>query len=248
MGEKVSFFEALVIKGGALYQGQGLSPEGRANYWAFIQNLIDQNPQFLSNQLGILDRYTTFCSGEDSLSSLDTGAFLALNYTTVGPLRGFWHTLLASKVVKDQTGKNIRWIQSWGSNKLVAIIHDSLAKSVNGILVGHPEKPSQGVRDVHKALHNKEIVGIYPEGQPSRELGPAEKGAGGLIYGAALKGRPTIVTSVWAVDKNLNMHFELLEPDQILAQVDRTAPNPEIYLKTGAYIMAEIANHLPKSS
>lgn len=139
----------------------------------------------------------------------------------------------------DETGREMHWVQSWGSNRLVAIVHTAIAESVGGIIVKVPGQWGGGTQVIIDALSHNEIVGLYPEGRPQRRLGPATRGAGRIIYRAAEKERRIIIASCLPDGRDLNISFQSLAPKEVLG-----AQNGNLDA-VGQNVMLAILSQLP---
>lgn len=237
MAERLGYLSAVMVNLGGRYQGRGLTQEGQFHYRNFLDKVIAGEKQSLSGNIAVLTGYQLSYLGQDCLDQLTNGGLVLPNYLNQGPLRGFWHTLMTSWAIKQATGQEVRWAQSWGSNRLVAMVHTAIAESVNGIVVGTPGKLAQGTLDIMHSLSQGEIVALYPEGQPSKTLRPATRGAGRIIFHAASRGK-TITTVSCSFDKqNLNVSFRNHTPEQVLSATD-----------PGEYVMREIAFGLSEAA
>lgn len=224
---------------GGWYQGTGLTSEGRIHYREFLEKVIRSERQSLSSLGGVLAGYNFNFQGVSYLKDLENGGLVLSNYTNQGPLRGLWHSLAISVAVRDVSGREVRWVQSRGSNRLVAPVHMAIAESLGGIVVKVPGQWGGGTRVIKETLSQNEVVGLYPEGRPGRYLGPATRGAGRIIQMAAEAKYPIIIASCWPDKWDLNIIFQSLSPEEVLGAKNG---NPNA---AGEYVMLAILSKLP---
>lgn len=245
MAERLNFFEKNLIKTGAAFKGRGLTPRGKKVYQSFIDGIAEGKPQALSQQIGILDGYEKICTGKNCLEDLTGGALLASNYPNFGPMGESWHPILTSFIVEEQSGKEPRWLISYGKFWPVNIIHACLAESIEGIIVNDPHNKLRGTREIRSALLGGAVVGMYPEGHPAKKVGPVKKSAAGIIHWAVENNIPIITVSTWPEGRKLITHFQLHNPDEVLEQAKQTVSLENIHNGVGDHIMRAITGYLP---
>lgn len=234
--------------------GTKLKPEGRKHYRKLARLIAAGQKTGLSEHIEILSGYDYKSSikGIESLQPLENRNILVLgNHSHLGPLEGYGETLLTSYYIRQDTGKEIRWVRGRGKS-LKENARQLVDRSLDTIPVY--DDSIRSLISIFKAFDANESVGIYPEGDNSITLKQGNPTAGNLAMIAIEKDIPVICASTHFQDDRFFVHFAPLldekkykEVSDILLNKKLTKEEKDIMKeKIINYAMARIAQHLPE--
>ncbi len=190
--------------------GDQLTDLGKINFQRFKDNIKSGQATPFSEYIGVLDGFNHSLDGLNVLESLKgKNAFFLENHTADGPIRnGHWKLFATSYVVKDKTGKEIRWTYGQNKSTIQELFRKPVAERINAIPI-REKNGTQGVRDIIKALDSKDSVGLFPEGNCDKKLIRGNPKAGGLILYVAKKNIPIVAIAAWFEAKTWHLSFAI---------------------------------------
>ncbi len=227
-----------------------LSPQGRRILYSFYEGVKNGLPLTLSDCKYILKGYRFENQSVGLLKDLEkTGALIIGNHSGKAPLMGYSQTVALASAISNATGKDIRMVHGRDKSTFADFAILKIQKSFNTIVV--KEKDKGGARDILKALKDKSIVGIYPEGHGGSSLKRAIPESGMLILLAAKLNIPIVCAATYLENKTFKVTFLKLpsEPIQHIGQNYKPKMPKEESFKIGQEIadfaMLQIASMLP---
>lgn len=176
---------------GEKHYNRGLDRDGKLHFQPAVVAIRDRGRYQFSELYPALNSFEIIPSGLESVRGLDTFVYVT-NHSSEGPLRGFWHLVVANYLVKEITGKEMRWVAGQGS-KLVSKVHRDVAYTFNGI----PATGRDGVLEILNGALNGEIIAFHPEGRPSHSLVRGKENAGKLLNLIARRNIPIVCAASW---------------------------------------------------
>ena len=244
-----NWLQRRLLDGAYHYLLQGKVPItdlGKAFFSVMIDKVKNGELTPFSEYFGVLGGFKFSIEGLNFLVSLKgKNALFLENHTTNGPVRGgHWKLFATNYVVKQITGKEIRW--TFGQDKTTPIesFRGPATKSINAIPV-REGNGTEGIRLMLKAFEDQESVGLYPEGNGRKELTKGDPRAGGIILLAARRNIPIIATAAWFEKGTCHLKFIPLNNEHIKNLASIPANKDTNRRDIVDYAMIKIATNLP---
>lgn len=179
------------------------------------------------------------------------GFLLVANHYKRGPLRGYWGVLVTAQAVaekrKEKEGETlvlsrreislaeIEWLQRYERVFPYNLVAELTSQSGVALLVDAGKKilfPQSELRQrtswspfsALNFMSQGGVIGLFPEGKPSQDLGPGDPRAGRLAILAAERAIPTLPVTFYHLGPQLHANFgSLILPEEILAKVPEVA-------------------------
>lgn len=198
----------------------GLKAEAIPAYLEMMRKIKGGEKVIISDLMNLLTGYTLHAFGLEQFEELKDRAFiLVVNHFHGGPIRGFWQVVAINHLVREKTGQEPHWVQGSGS-QIVAPIHEMVATSTNNIAVGGG---AAGVREIERTLHNKMVVAIHPEGEPSVKLRRGDYRTGRILLHAAKRNIPILCTAVWSQNNDLFVNMSQILHGEAICKLVNSA-------------------------
>ena len=203
--------------------GWGLRTDGWLPYAVVVGNILAGRRFALSEQKErILRGYWVGASGLEHLTNVGNRPLIVVsNHYQDGPLRGLWQVIAVNYYVNMMTGREVRWLQA-GGGKFMAPVHELAANANGNILL--ERKKWRWIKELEGILEGGGVIGIHPEGKPTRELQPGVPMAGGLLLRSVQRHQTPVICAAAYMDKDvtgrgrLMVNFgKVIEPEEILA-------------------------------
>lgn len=248
---KLAGTDAAILVGGKFVMEPRVKPGGILKAASFNRSLRRREKTPVSEfggreefkGRGIFTGYKIYSDITPELSGIcRDGAVYVCNYPAEkGPYNTLWSSFFSSAEVKNATGKEIAWIQSYvdnyNSNPFTAKWHEIVADSIGAI---------HGLEDVRQKLREQQIVGVYPEGEESLELKRAIPQAAVPILVAARADKPLIVAAIWKEGDSFNMRHQIVESSEVLEVHKSMKGLGNHYQEIADYVMRIIADLMPQ--
>jgi hypothetical protein len=228
----------------------GLKPEGKPRYDDFIYS-VQKGEQIALSDYGDMFLGFDFKSGIKGLENLillkDKPILLVANHVNNGPMKGDWQHVVISYYVKETTGEEIRWLHGFDPTTAQDLFRERLHKSINSIPI-RDNDPSRGGLLLRRAIGiDKASMGLYPEGDGSKNLRRGMPKAGRLIATWARNAIDIVSCSVRFQSDTFFLTFDTLDNETIKTIVQKGADRSSSWQDIADYAMRTIAQHLPEN-
>ena len=228
--------------------GEPITDLGKIYFESMVGKIKRGEKTPFSEYFGILNGFRLALGGLDYLKMLKgKNALFLSNHTENGPLRnGHWKIVATNYLVRQITGKEIRWTYGQDRSTLQELFREPVTKSVNAIPIREGTGIA-GIREILKAFQNQDSVGLYPEGDGRKELIRGNRKAGGIILFAARQNVPIVSTSAWFEKATYTCHlnFTLLN-SELIKSMGGSSNKEQAKQEIVDYAMAEIAKNMPR--
>lgn len=246
-----SWIEKRLLDAGRHYLlagGEPITDLGKIYFESMVDDIKTRKQTPFSKYFGVLNGYKISIEGSNFLEDLrDKGAFFLSNHTDNGPLRnGRWKLFATNYLVKQLTGKEIRWTYGQDRSTFQEFFRKSVTQSVNAIPVREGTGIA-GIREILKAFQSQDSVGLYPEGDGRKELIRGNSKAGGIMLFAARQNVPIVSISAWFEKAKYTCHlnFTLLD-SELIKSMGGSSNKEQAKQEIVDYAMAEIAKNMPR--
>lgn len=234
---------------------RSLKPEGKPRWDDFSNKLKKGEEIAISEYIDMLLGFdlTSGIKGLENLTTKKNKPILLVgNHINTGPIRGGWEHAVISYHVKQTTGKEIRWLQGFDPTTAQNVFLERLSKCTNSIPVRAINR-SDLVRTallLNQAIDNQDSLGLYPEGDGSKNLRRGMPQAGRLIASCARDGIDIVTASARFQSDTFSLTFDKLDRKEIerldSKGIDR-ANRDTAWQNVADYAMRRIAVNLPKN-
>lgn len=231
---------------------RGLKPEGKPRYDDFVNSLQKGEQIALSDYRDMFLGFD-FKSGIKGLENLtdlkDKPILLVANHVNNGPMKAGWQHVAISYYVKETTGEEIRWLHGFDPTTAQDLFRERLHKSINSIPI-RDNDPTRGLPLLRQAIRNEDSMGLYPEGDGSKNLRKGMPEAGGLIGICARRGMGIVSCSVKYQSDTFFLTFDTLDMTEIERLTPKGTDRTNRYAawqNVADYAMTRIAMNLPEN-
>lgn len=204
-------------------------PQGIIPYVGMIADLLADTPFDLSAKRDMLRGHTVAVYGAENFHVAKGGpAAVVTNHVNTGPLTGNWRLFALSHVMREETGKEIRWIM--GSERvngkrtlpviqgMIEAAHERAARVGKCIFISEGSTLSGWKEALTELKTQQGVVGFHPETEPSYELKQGKAFIGNGLLSIARKDVPILVVGAYRSEKTLVLNvLPSLDNDALLA-------------------------------
>ncbi len=226
--------------------GLELKPEGIPRYDDFIKSVKKGEQVSLSDYVDMLIGFDfrSGIKGIESLRKLEDEPILLLANHHKGPIGGGWKNVLINYYVKQATGKEIRWLHGFDPTARQDLFREKLHNSINSIPVRDPG-PQRAAKLFIQVIREKDSMGLYPEGDGSKNLRKALPEAGRLIAFCVRNGMHIVSCATRYQNNTFFLTFDTLDSKDIETSGEEGSDRYAKRQNTADYAMRNIAKHLP---
>lgn len=228
---------------------QQLKPEGKPRFDDFVNSVQKGKKISLSDYIDMFIGFD-FKSGirglENLVSLKGKPILLVANHTNNGPMRGGWQHVSINYYVKEATGKEIRWLHGFDPTTAQDLFRERLYSSINSIPVRDTD-PNRTLSLLRQAIREKDSMGLYPEGDGSRNLRRALPEAGRLTAMCARNGINIVSCSARFQSDAFFLTFDTLDSKDVERSAQEGSDRYAKWQNTADYTMRNIAQYLPEN-
>ena len=228
---------------------RSLKPEGKPRFDDFVNSLKRGEKIVLSNYMDMFLGYD-FKSGIEGLESLtllkEKPILVVANHINKGPMRGDWQHAAISHYVKKTTQKEVRWLHGFDPTTTQDLFRERSHQLANNIPIRGPDT-QKAARLLIQAIKNNDSMGLYPEGDGSRNLRKGLPEAGRLIAICARNSMNIVSCSVRFQRDTFFLTFDNIDSEKIKALEQKGKDRNAGWQNITDYAMTNIAKHLPEN-
>lgn len=223
--------------------GRGLKREGKQRFDQLIQDYKNGREILFSSYIHMLDGfdYQSNIFGPEYLDAIkDQPILIVANHPCKDPLRGgHGQRVVVNYYVDKVTQKEVRWLHGLDKTTPEQFTRKRFARQSNTIPV-RDDNPENSRTLIRQAFRNKDIMGIYPEGDGNKTLLRGKAKAGQMILLSATANYNIVCAATEFRDDAFFLTFDSPLDNE---ELKRTRNRQTI----SDYAMARIAQHLPEN-